>query len=157
MFVFWFCFIWFCFVLPVDVQLFQHHLLKSLLFLYWIGLAYLSEISWLYLCGLFQALYSVPLIYLSILVPVPHCLDSVQFSRSVMSNFLQPHGLQHSRHPCPSATPGVYPNSCPSSQWCHPTISSSVVPFAFCLQSFPASGSFLVSQFFASGGQILEF
>ena len=65
----------------------------------------------------------------------------------------QPHGLQHARLPCPSPTPGACPNSCPSSQWCHPTSSSSVVPFSSCLQSFPASGSFPVSQFFASGGQ----
>ena len=63
------------------------------------------------------------------------------------------HGLQHARLPCPSPTPGVYSNSCPLSQWCHPTISSSVVPFSSCLQSFPASGSFPMSQFFASGGQ----
>ena len=66
---------------------------------------------------------------------------------------LQPHGLQHTRPPCPSPSPRVYSNSCPSSQWCHPTISSSVTPFSSCLQSFPASGSFPVSQFFISGGQ----
>ena len=70
-----------------------------------------------------------------------------------MSDSLQPHGLQHARPPCPSPTPGVYSNSCPLSRWCHPTPSSSVVPFSFCLQSFPASGSFPVSQFFESGGQ----
>ena len=70
-----------------------------------------------------------------------------------MSNSLQPHGLQHTRPPCPSPTPGVYSNSCPLSQWCHPTISSSVVPFSSHLQSFPALGSFQMSQFFASGGQ----
>ena len=70
-----------------------------------------------------------------------------------MSNYLQPHGLQHSSLPCPSPTPRAYSNSCPSSQWCHPTISSSVVPFSSCLQSFPTSGSFQMSQFFASGGQ----
>ena len=63
------------------------------------------------------------------------------------------HGLQHARLPCPSLTPGACSNSCPSSQWCHPTISSSVVPFSFCLQSFPASGSIQMSQFFATGGQ----
>ena len=68
-----------------------------------------------------------------------------------MSDSLWPHGLQHARPPCPSPTPGVYSNSCPSSWWYYPTISSSVVPF--CLQSFPASGTFLMSQFFASGGQ----
>ena len=79
--------------------------------------------------------------------------SSVQFSRSVVSDSLQPHGLQHTRPPCPSPTPRVYSNSCPLSQWCHPTISSSVVPFSFPLQSFPASGSFQMNQFFASGGQ----
>ena len=76
-----------------------------------------------------------------------------QFSHSFMSNSLQSHGLQHARLPCPSPTPGAYSNSCPSSQWCHPTISSSVVPFSSLLQSFPASGSFPMSQFFTSGGQ----
>ena len=70
-----------------------------------------------------------------------------------MSNSFWSHGLQHARLPCPSPTPGACSNSCPSSQWCHPTISSSVVPFSSCLQSFPASGSFPVSQFFSSGGQ----
>ena len=78
---------------------------------------------------------------------------SVQFSRSVMSDSLQPHGLQHARPPCPSLTPGVYSNSCPLSWWCHPTISSSVIPFSSHLQSFPALGSFPMSQFFASGDQ----
>ena len=78
---------------------------------------------------------------------------SVMFSCSVMSDSLRPHGLQHTRPPCPSPTPRVYSNSYPSSWWCHPTISSSVVPFSSCLQSFPASGSFPVSQFFASGSQ----
>ena len=80
-------------------------------------------------------------------------LSSVQFSHSVESNSLRPHGLQHTRHLCPLTTPGVYPNSCPSSRWCHPTISSSVIPFSSCPQSFPASESFQMSQFFASGGQ----
>ena len=70
-----------------------------------------------------------------------------------MSNSLQPHGLQHSRPPCPSLTPRACSNSCPSSQWCHPTISSSVSPFYSRLQPFPASGSFQMSQFFTSGGQ----
>ena len=76
-----------------------------------------------------------------------------QFSHSVVSDSLWPHKLQHTRPPCPSPTPGVYPNSCPSSQWCHPTISSSAISFSSCLQSFPASGSFPVSQLFMSGGQ----
>ena len=78
---------------------------------------------------------------------------SVPFSCSVMYDSLWPHGLQHARPPCPSPTPRVYSNSCPLSQWCHPTISSSVVPFSSCLQSFLASGSFQMSQFFASDGQ----
>ena len=79
--------------------------------------------------------------------------SSVQFSLSVVSNSLWPHGLQHARPPCPSPTPRVHPNSCPSCQWCHPTISSSVVPFSSCPQSLPASGSFPMSQLFAWGGQ----
>ena len=81
--------------------------------------------------------------------------NSVQFlfNCSVVSSYLQPHGLQHTRLPCPSPTPGGCSNSCPSSWWCHPTISSSVVPFCAHLQSFPASGSFPMSQFFTSGDQ----
>ena len=79
----------------------------------------------------------------------------VHFSHSVVSDSSQPHGLQHARTPCPSPTPTVYSNSCPLSQWRHPTISSSAVPFSSHLQSFPASGSFQMSQFFASGGQII--
>ena len=76
-----------------------------------------------------------------------------QFSRSVVSDSLQPNGLQHTRLPCPSPVPKDCSNSCPSSQWCHPTISSSVVPFSSHLQSFPASGSFRMSHWFQSGGQ----
>ena len=83
-------------------------------------------------------------------IPLKH---SVQFSHSVVSDSLPPHGLQRSRPLCPSPAPRVYPNSCPLSQWCHPTISSFVVPFSSCLQSFPASGVFPMNQFFASGGQ----
>ena len=82
-----------------------------------------------------------------------HRRASVQFSHSVKSNSLQPHGLQQTRPPCPSPTPGVYSTSCPLSQWCHPTISSSVAPFSSSLQSFPASGSCQMSQFFTSGDQ----
>ena len=78
---------------------------------------------------------------------------SVKFCRSVMSDSLWPHGLQHTRLPCPSPTPRAYSNSCPSSWWFHPTISPSVVPISSCLQSFPASGSFPMSWFFASGSQ----
>ena len=80
-------------------------------------------------------------------------ISSVQFSHSVMSDSLVLHGLQHARPPCPSPT---LSNSCPLSQWCHPTISSSVIPFSSCLQSFPASESFPMSQFFTSGGQSIR-
>ena len=82
-----------------------------------------------------------------------HQISSVQISHSVVSDSLWPHESQHTRPPCPSPTPGVYPNSCPSSQWCHPAISSSVVPFSSCPQSLPASESFPMSQLFAWGGQ----
>ena len=78
---------------------------------------------------------------------------SVQFSRSVVSDSLWPHEPQHARPPCPLPTSRIYPNPCPSSRWCHPTISSSVVPFFSHLQSFPTSGTFQMSQFFASAGQ----
>ena len=81
---------------------------------------------------------------------------SVQFSHAVVSDSLPSHGLQQPRLPCPSPTPGVCCNPCPWSQWCHPTTSSSVVPSSPCLQSFPESGSFPMSQFFASGGQSIE-
>ena len=83
----------------------------------------------------------------------PYTDCSVQFSHSVVSNSLRPHEPQHTRPPCPSPTPGVHPNPCPLSHWCHPTISSSVIPFSSCPQSFPASGSFLMSQLSPSGGQ----
>ena len=92
--------------------------------------------------------------------PFPNCIPwntsniiSVQFSHSVVSDSLWPHGLQHARLPCPSPTPGACSNSCPLSQWFHPMISTSVIPFSSCLQSFPASGSFPMSQLLASGGQ----
>ena len=102
----------------------------------------------------FKDLWPHPLSY-----PGPHLIfrytklfSSVKFSCSVVANSLRPLGLQHSRLPWPSPTPGVYSDSCPLSWWCHPTISSSVVPIS-CLQSFPVSGSFQMSQLFASGGQ----
>ena len=85
-----------------------------------------------------------------------HQLSSVQFSRPVVSNSLQPHELKHTRPPCLSPTPGIYPNPCPLSRWCHPSISSSVVTFSSCPQSFPASESFQMSQLFASGGQCIQ-
>ena len=83
-------------------------------------------------------------------------VSSVQFSHSVMSNSLWLYGLLRTRPLCPPQTPGVYSESCPLSQWCHPTISSSVIPFSSHPQSFPASGSFQMSQFFASGGQSIR-
>ena len=87
---------------------------------------------------------------------IQHCKATtllLLFSGQVVSTSSQPHGLQHARLPCPSSSPRVCPSSCPSNQWCHPTISSSVVLFSFCLQSLPASRSFPMSQPFASGGQ----
>ena len=86
-------------------------------------------------------------------VTIDSPVQLVQFHCSVVSDSLRPHGLQPARPPCPSPTPRVYPNSCPLSRWCRLTISSSVVPFSSCPQSFPASGSFQMSQLFASGGQ----
>ena len=85
----------------------------------------------------------------------PQSFSSVQFSHSVVSDSLRPHESQHARPPCPSPTPGVYSNPCPSSRWCHPAISSSVVPFSSCPQSLPASGSFTISRLIAWGGQSL--
>ena len=119
--------------------------------------------SWLWISSL-QNFEKINFYYLShpicsILLQHPEQTNtptSVQFSSSVVSNSLWPHGLQHTRSPCPSSTPGVYPDSCPLSRWCHPTISSFVVPFSSHLQSFPASGSFQMSQVFASGGQTIE-
>ena len=93
---------------------------------------------------------------LPLVPPGSHKLPSVQFSYSVMSYSLQHHGLQHTRLPCPSATPGACSNSCPSCWWCHPTILFPVIPVSSCLQSFPASQSFPVSQTFASGASAPE-
>ena len=90
---------------------------------------------------------------LLIIWAVARVLSSVQFSRSVVSDSLQPHESQHTRPPCPSPTLGVHSDSRPSSQWCHPAISSTVVPFSSCPQSLPASESFTMSQLFAWGGQ----
>ena len=101
-------------------------------------------------CSEFKANYSVQLTCVLILTSIQL---SLQFSRSVVSNSLQPHESQHARPPCPSPTLGVCPNSCPLSWWCHPAILSSVIPFSSCLQSFPSSGSFPMSQLFRSGGQ----
>jgi len=96
----------------------------------------------------------VHVIYWALLTPPKVTFNfGVQFSCVVISDSLQPHGLQDNRLPCPSATPRTYSNSCPLCQWCHPTISSSVIPFSSCLQCCSASGSFPMSRFFASGGQ----
>ena len=94
-----------------------------------------------------------PVMLFCVCVCVCSLARSVQFIHSVVSNTLWPHGLQHARLPCPSSAPRAYSNSCPSSRWCHPTISSSGITFSSCLQCFPASVSFPVSQFFTSGGQ----
>ena len=103
--------------------------------------------------GQFQIIPCSRLYFFSRSIGPFQCFSSVQFSHSVVSDSLRSHESQHARPPCPSPTPGVYSNSCPLSRWCHPTISSSVVPFSSRLQSFPASGSFPMSQFFASDGQ----
>ena len=105
-----------------------------------------KDIDWWKHVHVYSSTYHITLLQFS----------SVQFSHSVVSDSLQPHGLQHTRLPCPSPTPGVYPNSCPMSRWCHTTISSSVIPFSSRLQFFPASGSSPMSQFFASGGQSIQ-
>ena len=97
--------------------------------------------------------FVVKLAFLSHLMFLEYMFPSVQFSRSVVSNSLRLHESQHTRPPCSSPTPGVHSDSRPSSQWCHPAISSSVVPFSSCPQSLPVSGSFQMSQLFASGGQ----
>src|SRR5574340_157918 len=98
-------------------------------------------------------LFLIPRTHMHTCTPSRHQLLLLLLSRSVMSDSLRPHGLQHTRLPCPSPTPGVYSNSHPLSLRCHPTISPSVVPFSSHLQSFPASGSFQMSWFFASGDQ----
>ena len=103
--------------------------------------------------SLFMFFVKLSILRIELFLKVQKIINSVlQLSCSAVSDSV-PHGLQHTRPPCPSTTPRVHSNSCPSSQWCHPTISSSVIPISSCLQSFPASRSFLMSQFFSSGGQ----
>ena len=97
--------------------------------------------------------YNILIWWMAPCLGLPFTFSSVQFSCSVVSDSLPLYEPQHARSPCPSPTPGVYPNSCPLVRWCHLTISSSVIPFSSCLQSFPTSGSFQMSQLFASGGQ----
>ena len=104
-------------------------------------------------CQSRSVVFKCYIIYIFFVIPILCVYISVQFSRSAVSDSLQSHESEHARPPCPSPVPGVYPNSCPSSQWCHPAISSSIVPFFSCPQSLPASGSFPLSQLFAWGGQ----
>ena len=125
---------WHCGIYLLIIYLSIIHLLS----IYHLSLIYLSSI---YVSSSYRSIIYLSIIYL------------FQFSRSVVSDSLQPHGLQHARPPCPSPTSGVYSNSCPLSQWCHPAISSSVIPFSSCPQSLPASESFPMSQLFAWGGQ----
>ena len=111
-----------------------------------------------YINILSKTMYWITITFFVQLLPFPMVNDAFFLSFSSVQllshvRLLWPHGLQHARPPCPSPTPRVYPNSCPSSQWCHPAISSSIVPFSSCHQSFPASGSFQMSQLFARGGQ----
>ena len=127
---------------PLLVTSFANTFSHPVSFLLWVPLLCKSLYIWL---------GSICLLILLFLLPWE--FDSVQFSRSVVSDSLQPHGLQDTRPPCPSPAPGACSNTRPLSQWCHPTISSSVISFSSCLQSFPASGSLPMSQFFASGGQ----
>ena len=128
-----------------DMAIFYKHIVWSLLLL--------SDINMLFKVETTMPATAFYLVVFPRKQQFKQCFSSVQFSFSVVSDSLQPHGLQHARPPCRSPTPGACSNLCPSSQWCHPTVSSSVIPFSFCLQSFPASGSFPRSQFFASGGQ----
>ena len=128
-----------------DVAIFYKHIVWSLLLL--------SDIEMLFKVETTMPATASYLVVFPRKQQFKQCFSSVQFSLSVKSYSLQPHGLQHARPPCPSPTPGACSNSCASSQWCHPTVSSSVIPFSSCLQSFPASGSSPRSQFFASGGQ----
>ena len=149
-----------------------------MIFVFWMlsfkpafSLSYFTFINRLFSSSSLSAIRVISSTYLSLLIFLPAILipacassslsfritflqfSSGQFSRSVMSDSLQPHESQHTRPPCPSPTPRVHPNSCPSSWWCHPAISSSVVPFSSCPQSLPASESFLISQHFSWGGQ----
>ena len=114
--------------------------------LYFIKYMHVSKNTHIYCACIFLS-------FIKVVIQIMDLKISVQFSRSVMSYSLRPHGLQQARLSCPSPTPGAYSSSCPLSQWCHPTISSSVVAFSSCLSSFPTSGCFPMSQFFTSGGQ----
>ena len=127
--------------LLVYLFFFENHLYPLLIFLK----------LWEYLNVYWS--FKFPLLWISVTCIVLCCSLTLQFSRSVVSDSLRPHESQHTRPSCPSPTPGVYSNPCPLSRWCHPAISSSVVPFSSCSQSLPASGSFPVSQLFAWSDQ----
>ena len=114
---------------------------------------FVREEGYKYNIGKIFVFYTFPFICSFVWLRPWYCFSSVQYSSSVMSNSLRPHELQHARPPCPSTTPGVHSDSHPLSQWCHPAISSSVVPFSSCPQSLPASESFPMSQLFAWGSQ----
>ena len=132
-----------------DMAIFYKHIVWSLLLL--------SDIEMLFKVETTMPATAFYLVVFPRKQQFKQCFSSVQFSLSVVSNSLQPHEPQHSRPPCPSPTPGVHPNPCPLSRWCHPTISSSVDPFSSCPQSLSASGSFQMNQLSTSGGQVLEF
>ena len=120
-----------------------------------VSLSWLGKFSAIIASNMFSASFFTTVIILWLVDYLNRV--SLQFSPSVVSDSLQPHELQHARTPCPSPTPEVHPNSCPLCQWCHPAISSSVIPFFSGPQSFPASGSFPMSQLSASGGQSIGF
>ena len=124
---------------------------------YWSGLTFRSPLDCFvrtlhYDPSVLAGLHGVAHSFIELDKAMVHVISLVQFSHSVVSDSLRPHGLRHGRLPCPSSTLGACSNSCPSSRWCHPTTSCFVIPFS-CLQSFPASGSFQMSQLFASGDQ----
>ena len=156
-----------CIVLNRDLPLYQnfhrYHLigeLSGLSLFFWESLMIINNSYWVLIIRKGWAWFSQCIISLWGIVQmseeasiITFIITSVQFICSIMSNSLQPHEPQHARPPCSSPTPRVHPNPCPLSWWCHPTISSSGIPFSSCPQSFPASGSFPMSQLFASGGQ----
>ena len=134
----------------ISLLLLHYCLSLSLEPLVFLHIFHYSDVAYIYMYD-----YYIFLTFLSLVTifGLKSILNKYQFSHSVMSDSLQPRGPQHTRLSCPLSTPGACSNSYPSSQWCHPTISSSVIPFSSCLQFFPASGSFPRSQFFTSGGQ----
>ena len=145
----------------IDLNLFFSYFFTSIIF---VGNINVTSKCFLVCHGIHSRHFTYPLppnptttnrvvITIFVLVHVCTCLILLLFSWSVISDSLWPHGLQHARLPCPSSSPGTCSNSCPSNQWCHPTILSSVIPFSSCLQSFPASGSFPMSWLFTSGSQ----